>query len=164
MSEPILNILFGLERNEYSYIPWDTIDTSFKDIFINNFYWYISSIIDKFGPTQTLMILGVTLVVMTFLKTGSSYLASFFMIPIRTGVVRDIRNNIFSKILSLPIGFFTSEKKGDVMARMTGDVAEVETSIMASLDMLFKNPVMIIFYLLTMIPLSWTLNIFVLIL
>ena len=161
---PILNILFGLERNEYSYIPWDTIDTSFKDIFINNFYWYISSIIDKFGPTQTLMILGVTLVVMTFLKTGSSYLASFFMIPIRTGVVRDIRNNIFSKILSLPIGFFTSEKKGDVMARMTGDVAEVENSIMASLDMMFKNPVMIIVYLITMFTLSWQLTIFVLIL
>ena len=161
---PILNILFGLERNEYSYIPWDTIDTSFKDIFINNFYWYISSIIDKFGPTQTLMILGVTLVVMTFLKTGSSYLASFFMIPIRTGVVRDIRNNIFSKILSLPIGFFTSEKKGDVMARMTGDVAEVENSIMASLDMIFKNPVMIIVYITMMFMTSWQLTIFVLIL
>ena len=161
---PILNILFGLERNEYSYIPWDTIDTSFKDIFINNFYWYISSIIDKFGPTQTLMILGMTLVIMTFFKTGASYLASFFMIPIRTGVVRDIRNNLFSKILSLPIGFFTSEKKGDVMARMTGDVAEVENSIMASLDMIFKNPVMIIVYITMMFMTSWQLTIFVLIL
>ena len=161
---PILDILFGLKKNEYEFIPWgDTVD-SFKDTLINNFYWYVTSIIDKYGPTQTLMILGIVLIVMTFLKTGSSYLASFFMIPIRTGVVRDIRNNIFNKILSLPIGFFSSEKKGDVMARMTGDVAEVENSIMASLDMLFKNPVMIIVYLSTMFALSWQLTIFVLIL
>ena len=160
---PILDILFGLKKNEYSFIPWGGPET-FKDTVINNFYWYVTSIIDSVGPTRTLMILGVILIIMTFLKTGSSYLASFFMIPIRTGVVRDIRNSMFNKILSLPIGFFTSEKKGDVMARMTGDIAEVENSIMASLDMLFKNPVMIIVYLITMFALSWQLTIFVLIL
>ena len=107
------------------------------------------------------MILGAGLVFMTFLKTGTSYLSSYFMIPIRSGVVRDIRNYVFKKVVSLPIGFFTTERKGDVMARMTGDVAEIENSIMSSLDMMFKNPIMIIVYLTTMFLLSWQLTHFI---
>ena len=108
--------------------------------------------------------LAALLVVMTALKTGTTYLSSYFIIPLRSGIVRDIRNYMYDKILHLPIGFFTSERKGDVMARMTGDVSEIENSVMASLDMLFKNPVMIIVFLGVMIVISWQLTIFVLIL
>ena len=116
------------------------------------------------GESFALLILSIFLIIITFLKTGTSYLSSYFMIPIRTGVVRDIRTFIFDKVLSLPIGFFTNERKGDVMSRMTGDVAEVENSIMASLDMMFKNPIMIIVYLVSMFIISWQLTIFVLVL
>lgn len=114
--------------------------------------------------SATLALLAVLLVVMTALKTGATYLSSYFIIPLRSGIVRDIRNYVFDKITALPIGFFTSERKGDVMARMSGDVAEIENSIMASLDMFFKNPVMIIVCLGMMIAISWQLTVFVLIL
>ena len=160
---PILQILFRIDQKAYTFMAWDG-DGSLKEKLLNNFSWYVTQLIETSGAPYALMILGLFLVVMTFLKTGTSYLSSFFLIPIRTGVVRDIRNTIYRKIVSLPIGYFSGERKGDVMARMTGDVAEVENSVMASLDMLFKNPVMIIVYLTTMLVISWQLTLFVLIL
>lgn len=160
---PILEILFKMKENTYAYMEYGQ-GADMKDVFINNFYWFISKQIDLRGASTTLLILGAFLVLMTFLKTGTSYLSSFFLIPIRSGIVRDLRNHVFKKVVSLPIGFFTAERKGDIMARMSGDVGEVENSIMSSLDMMFKNPIMIIIYLATMFIISWQLTIFVLIL
>ena len=159
---PILEILFKMKEISYNFIPWETTGMDLKDIAINNFYWFITEQINTHSEAWALMILGAFLVVMTFAKTCTSYLSSYFMIPIRSGVVRDIRTFVFKKVISLPIGFFTTERKGDVMSRMTGDVAEIENSIMASLDMMFKNPIMIIIYLSTMFAISWQLTIFVL--
>jgi ABC-type multidrug transport system fused ATPase/permease subunit len=160
---PILQILFRIDQKVYTFMAWDG-DGSMKEKLLNNVAWYVTRLIEADGAPFALMVLGLFLVVMTALKTGTSYLSSFFLIPIRTGVVRDIRNTLYRKIVSLPIGFFSGERKGDVMARMTGDVAEVENSVMASLDMLFKNPVMIVVYLVTMLVISWQLTLFVLIL
>ena len=117
---PILEILFKIKTADYYFMPWDS--GSLVDICKNNFYYYITQIINESGPSYALFLLGVFLVVMTFFKTGASYLSSYFMIPMRSGVVRDIRNYVYEKVVSLPIGFFTSERKGDVMARMSGDV------------------------------------------
>ena len=160
----ILDILFKTGENNkvYEYMEWGT--AGFKDVAINNFYYYITTIIDEKGAGFALLILGVFLMVMTFFKTAATYLSSYFMIPLRSGIVRDIRNYVYEKVVSLPIGFFTSEKKGDVMARMSGDVGDIENSIMASLDMMFKNPIMIIVCLATMFAISWQLTLFVLIL
>ena len=159
---PILEMLFGLNTQTYSYMEWGSgkIDA----VLTNNFYYYVQCIIERYGQSTALACIAAALVVMTAFKTGCAYLSAFFMIPIRTGVVRDIRNQIYSKIVSLPIGFFSNERKGDVMARMSGDVTEVENSIMSSLDMMFKNPIMIIACLTMMIALSWQLTLFVLIL
>ena len=159
---PILEMLFGLNTQVYSYMPMGSgkIDA----VLTNNFYYYVQCIIERYGQSTALACIAAALVVMTAFKTGCAYLSAFFMIPIRTGVVRDIRNQIYSKIVSLPIGFFSNERKGDVMARMSGDVTEVENSIMSSLDMMFKNPIMIIACLAMMIALSWQLTLFVLIL
>lgn len=159
---PILEILFKTSEASYTFIPWSEGDL--KDILINNFYWFVSEQIKTHGAIWTLMLLGVWLIVMTFAKTMTSFLSSACIIPLRGGVVRDIRNFVYRKVVSLPIGFFTTERKGDIMSRMTGDVAEVENSIMTSLDMLFKNPIMIISYLTTMFILSWQLTLFVLVL
>ena len=159
---PILEILFKTSEATYSFIPWGEGDL--KDVVINNFYWLVSEQITVHGAIWTLMLLGVWLIVMTFAKTMTSYLSSACIIPLRGGVVRDIRNFVYRKVVSLPIGFFTTERKGDIMSRMTGDVAEVENSIMTSLDMIFKNPIMIISYLTTMFILSWQLTLFVLVL
>ncbi len=159
---PILEILFQTKEAHYDFIEWGTV--SLKDALVNNFYYAVTYLIDTYGQAVALMCLGVALVVMTFFKVGTSYLSSYYIIPIRTGVVRDVRNALYEKIVSLPIGFFTNERKGDVMARMTGDVSEVQNSIMSSLDMLFKNPVMIIVYFATMMSISWQLTVFVLIL
>ena len=159
---PILEILFKLKQASYTFMEWGS--GSIKDVAINNFYYYITTIIDEKGAGFALLILGVFLMVMTFFKTAATYLSSYFMIPLRSGIVRDIRNYVYEKVVSLPIGFFTSEKKGDVMARMSGDVGEIENSIMASLDMMFKNPIMIIVCLATMFAISWQLTLFVLIL
>ena len=137
---------------------------SFKDVAINNFYYYTQEAINNYGPQTTLAALAAMLVVMTGLKTGVSYLCSYFIIPMRNGIVRDIRNYVINKMISLPISFFTSARKGDVMARMSGDVAEIENSIMQSLDMMFKNPIMIIACLATMFAISWQLTVFVLVL
>ncbi len=159
---PILEMLFGLNTQVYSYMPIGT--RKIDAVLTNNFYYYVQCIIQRYGQSTALACIAAALVVMTALKTGCAYLSAFFMIPIRTGVVRDIRNLIYSKIVSLPIGFFSNERKGDVMARMSGDVTEVENSIMSSLDMIFKNPIMIIACLTMMIALSWQLTLFVLIL
>lgn len=162
MIVPILEILFKINEAHYVYMDMGAADL--KDVVINNFYYYVQEAINYYGAASTLALLAAALVVMTGLKCGTIYLSSYFMIPIRNGVVRDIRNDIYDKITTLPISFFTSERKGDVMARMSGDVAEVEASVMSSLDMFFKNPVMIIVYLATMVAISWQLTLFVLIL
>lgn len=159
---PILEMLFGIREAGYSYMAVGQGDL--KEVILNNFYYYTQEGIASFGPSKTLALLAAVLVAMTALKTGTTYLSSYFIVPLRNGIVRDIRNSMYEKILRLPIGFFTGERKGDVMARMSGDVAEIEASVMASLDMLFKNPVMIIVCLSTMIFISWQLTLFVLIL
>lgn len=159
---PILEILFKVNEGVYTFMPWDS--GALKDVAINNFYYYTQLTIEQYGQATTLGLLAVLLVVMTGLKTGATYMSSYFIVPMRSGIVRDIRNQLYDKIVKLPIGFFTSERKGDVMARMSGDVAEIESSIMASLDMLFKDPISIIVYLSMMIAVSWQLTIFVLIL
>ena len=159
---PILEMLFKIKEATYSYMPVGA--ASLKDVVVNNFYYYTQLAMESFGANATLALLAVALVLMTALKTGATYLSSYFIIPLRSGIVRDIRNYVYDKITSLPIGFFTVERKGDVMARMSGDVAEIENSIMASLDMFFKNPVMIIVCLGMMLAISWQLTIFVFIL
>ena len=159
---PILEILFKIKEANYHYMTLDS--GSIKDVAINNFYYFTQECITQWGPIQTLAAMAGLLVFMTMLKTGTAYLSSYFIIPMRQGIVRDIRNHVYDKIVTLPIGFFTSERKGDVMARMTGDVAEIENSIMSTLDMIFKDPIMIIVCLGMMIFLSWQLTLFVLIL
>ena len=159
---PILQMLFKINEASYTFIEWGS--ASLKDVAVNNFYYYTQMIIETWGQSAALATLAIALVIMTGLKTGAAYLGAYFLIPIRSGIVRDIRNTIYDKIVNLPIGFFTSERKGDVMARMSGDVNEVENSIMSSLDMMFKNPIMIIACLSMMIAVSWQLTIFVLIL
>lgn len=159
---PILEILFKIKEVTYTFMPMGS--ASIKDVAINNFYYYTQVLISRSGPSVTLAVLGIALVVMTALKTGSQYLSSYFIIPLRSGVVRDIRNFVYDKVTSLPIGFFTNAHKGDVMARMSGDVTEIENSVTSSLDMVFKNPIMIIVCLIMMIAISWQLTLFVLIL
>lgn len=159
---PILELLFQVKDTVYEYIAPGT--ASLKEVVVNNFYYYTQEAIRKWGPSVTLASLAGLLVVMTALKVGVTYLSSYFIIPMRSGIVRDIRNSIYDKIVSLPIGFFTNERKGDVMARMSGDVAEIQNSVMSSLDMMFKDPVMIIVCLGMMIAISWQLTLFVFIL
>lgn len=159
---PILEMLFELKQQAYVWEPvtWGNI----REACINNFYFITQQAIHDYGQSATLGLLGLLLVFMTGLKCGASYLASYFIIPMRSGVVRDIRNTIYDKVVSLPIGFFTNEHKGDVIARMTGDVGAVENSIMQSIDLMFKNPLMVIACLSMMIAISWQLTLFVLIL
>ncbi len=160
---PILQVLFKVNTRTYSFISWGNPDYSLIDTALNNVNWYVTQLIHTYGSSFALMMLAVVLVVMTLFKTGTAYLGSYFIIPIRTGVVKDIRNRINDKILTLPIGFFTEERKGDILARISGDVNEVENSVMSSLDMLFKNPILILIYLTTMTILSWQLTLFVLV-
>lgn len=159
---PILEMLFQIKEAHYEYMT--LADGSLKDVAFNNFYFYTQQAIQEWGQSATLALLAAALVVMTALKTGTAYLSSYFIIPLRSGIVRDIRNQLYDKITTLPIGFFSTERKGDVMARMSGDVTELEASVMSSLDMLFKNPVTIIVCLAMMIAISWQLTVFVLIL
>lgn len=167
---PILNILFKISYETYTYTDWTFAPFSFEawkatpELLKNNFFWFVSDMIETKGGSFTLIILGVFLIVSTFLKVGTMYMAFYTMIPIRTGVVRDIRNQINRKITELPLGFFSEERKGDIIARVSGDVNEIETSIMSSLDMLFKNPILILIYLIGMIAISWQLTLFVFIL
>lgn len=159
---PILEMLFKINESSYTFMPIGS--ANIKEVAVNNFYYYTQESIAHFGPEWTLALLGTLLVVMTGLKTGTAYLSSYFIIPLRSGIVRDIRNFVYDKITTLPISFFTSEKKGDVMARMSGDVAEIENSVMSSLDMMFKNPVMIIVCVAMMLTISWQLTVFVFVL
>lgn len=159
---PILEMLFQINTATYEYMTLD--QGSLKDVAVNDFYYYTQESIKDYGSGATLALLAAALVLMTALKTGATFLSSYFIIPLRSGIVRDLRNFMYRKITSLPIGFFTAERKGDVMARISGDVAEIENSVMASLDMLFKNPVLILVYLVTMLMISWQLTLFVFIL
>ena len=166
---PILNILFQIEERVTTYIPFSSLDLTSRagwsevtHVVTNNFGYFVSNLIETKGASFTLIILGIYLVLMTLLKVGATYLGGFFLIPIRTGVVRDLRNQLNRKILALPLGFFSEERKGDVLARITGDVGEVENSVMSSLDLLLKNPILIFVYLGSMLLISWQLTIFVL--
>ena len=160
---PILQILFqtGDDNVPQSLIPWSW--DNLQEAFSNNANYYVGQLIQDIGPTTTLLVIGIFLAFMTFFKTGAYFLSSATIIPIRTGVVRDIRNQLYRKITSLPLGFFSEERKGDIIARMSGDVAEVENSIMSSLDMLFKNPILIIAYFSTLLVISWQLTLFTLV-
>ena len=159
---PILQILFKMDTKVYEFIPWDTADMGLKDVAVNNFYYGVSQLIAEQGASLTLLILGVFLAVMTLFKTLAYFGSSAVMIPLRTGVVRDIRRQVYNKVLRLPLAFFSEERKGDIIARMSGDVTEVETSVTSSLDMLIKNPILIIVYFATMIAVSWQLTLFTL--
>ena len=157
---PILQILFKMDTTVYTFIPWDTTDASFKEIVINNAYYGVTMLIQDKGASVTLLLMCLWLGIMTFFKTSCYFGASAIMIPIRTSVVRDMRRELYNKILTLPLGFFSQERKGDIIARMSGDIGEVENSIMSTLDMLLKNPILIIFYIGTLILTSWQLTIF----
>lgn len=159
---PILQILFqtGDAEAATSLMAWDWGNV--QEVLMNNLNYYVNGLIADYGPTTTLLLIGLFLTVTTLLKTGFYFLTSACIVPIRTGVMRDIRNQLYEKITSLPLGFFSEERKGDIIARMTGDVQEVESSIMASLDMLFKNPVLIVAYFSTMLFVSWQLTAFTL--
>ena len=157
---PILQILFRTEGagNATHLMPWSF--DNIKEVLSNNADYYVTQLIANVGPTTTLLVIGLFLAFTTFLKTGAYFLSSATIIPVRTGVVRDIRNQLYRKITSLPLSFFSDERKGDIIARMTGDVQEVESSIMSSLDMLFKNPILITFYFGALIFISWQLTLF----
>ena len=160
---PILQILFRPEGagTATELMPW-SLD-NLKEVLANNADYYVTQLIANVGATTTLLLIGLFLAFATFLKTGAYFLSSATIIPIRTGVVRDIRNQLYHKITSLPLGFFSEERKGDIIARMTGDVGEIESSIMSSLDMLFKNPILIISYFTALIFISWQLTLFTLV-
>ena len=163
---PVLQLLFGLSETHTDYIPLSSIQgiNEFLDAVKNNLYYFLQTQIETQGAERVLLLLGGCLVVMTGLKCLTAWLANYFMVPIRTGVLRDLRAQLYTKVVGLPIGFFTEERKGDVMSRMTNDVGEVEASIMSTLDMLFKDPIMILVYLITLFCISWQLTLFVLIL
>ena len=160
---PILQILFqtGDAESATSYMAWDWGNV--QGVLMNNLNYFVTGLIAEYGQTTTLLLIGIFLGVTTFLKTGAYFLAAATIIPIRTGVVRDIRNQLYQKINALPLGFFSEERKGDIIARMSGDVQEIENSIMSSLEMLFKNPILIISYFAALIFISWQLTLFTLI-
>ena len=157
---PILNILFKTGENTqvYHFMEWGS--GSLKEVAVNNFYYYVTQMIETHGPQMTLLFMGLFLAFMTMLKTSCYFGSSAIMIPLRTGVVRDIRVMVYSKVMHLPLGFFSEERKGDIIARMSGDVGEIENSITSSLDMLLKNPILILLYISTLIVTSWQLTLF----
>ena len=157
---PILNILFktGANTQVYHFMEWGS--GSLKEVAVNNFYYYVTQMIEIHGPQMTLLFMGLFLAFMTMLKTSCYFGSSAIMIPLRTGVVRDIRVMVYSKVMHLPLGFFSEERKGDIIARMSGDVGEIENSITSSLDMLLKNPILILLYFSTLIVTSWQLTLF----
>ena len=157
---PILQILFqtGDAEAATSVMAWDWGNV--QTVLMNNLNYYVTQLIAEFGQTTTLLLIGIFLAVTTAFKTGAYFLSSATIVPIRTGVVRDIRNQLYQKINALPLGFFSEERKGDIIARMSGDVQEVESSIMSSLDMLFKNPILIVVYFSTLLFVSWQLTLF----
>ena len=155
---PMLQILFKTEGGPAAthLMKWELE----KDVIVNNFNYYMQELLQNYGATNTLLIIGLALAFMTALKTSAYFLSSATIIPIRTGVVRDIRNQLYQKITSLDLGFFSDERKGDIIARMSGDVQEIENSIMSSIDMLFKNPILIVSYFVAMLIISWQLTLF----
>ena len=157
---PILNILFktGANTEVYHFMEWGS--GSLKEVAVNNFYYYVTQMIETHGPQMTLLFMGLFLAFMTMLKTSCYFGSSDIMVPLRTGVVRDIRVMVYSKVMHLPLGFFSEERKGDIIARMSGDVGEIENSITSSLDMLLKNPILILLYFSTLIVTSWQLTLF----
>ncbi|MBR4817491.1 MAG: ABC transporter ATP-binding protein [Bacteroidales bacterium] len=158
MIMPILNMLFSLDDEVYTFIPWESVHSS-KEL-INNLYYYVAEFTGSYGASRTLLLLCLFLCVMTVFKTACYFGSAAVMIPIRTGVVKDMRMDIYNKILSLPIGFFSQEKKGDIIARMSGDVQEVENSITGTLDMLIKNPILIVGYFAVLLFISWQMTLF----
>ena len=158
---PILQILFKINDKVYEFIPWDAA-VDIKEKATNNMYFYVTQLIDQYGGSVTLLVLGLFLGVMTALKTSCYFGSSAVMVPLRTGVVRDIRITVYNKMMRLPLGFFSQERKGDIIARMSGDVGEIEYSITSSLDMLIKNPILILFYFGTLVFTSWQLTLFTL--
>lgn len=163
---PVLQILFGINERVAQNMSFDAVSTvdEWLSVVKNNMFYWLQMQIDERGAGWVLFLLGLALVVMTFLKVATSYMASYFMIPIRTGVLRDLRRMLYNKVIELPLSYFSEEHKGDIMSRMTSDIGEVEASIMSSLDMMFKDPIMILIYLFTLLFLSWKLTVFVLIL
>ena len=157
---PMLQILFKINDAVYAFIPWDDAAHSLKEKIINNAYYWVTQLMESIGASRTLLILCLLLGLMTLLKTACYFGAAGVMVPIRTGVLRDLRMQLYNKILALPLGFFSQERRGDIIARMSGDVNEVENSIMSSLDMLIKNPILIVFYFATLIFISWELTLF----
>ena len=158
MIMPILNMLFSLDDEVYTFIPWESVHSS-KEL-INNLYYYVAEFTGSYGASRTLLLLCLFLCVMTVFKTACYFGSAAVMIPIRTGVVKDMRLDIYNKILSLPIGYFSQEKKGDIIARMSGDVQEVENSITGTLDMLIKNPILIVGYFAVLLFISWQMTLF----
>ena len=165
---PILNLIFKVDKTNYVYMAFDFSSGDswghLKEIVTNNFYWYFSKVLETNGASRVLFILAAYLVVTTIFRVTTMYLSYYYLIPIRTGVVRDLRNQINDKIISLPLSFFSEERKGDIISRISGDVNEIEFSIMSSLDMLFKNPILILTYVIGMFIVSWQLTLFVLVL
>ena len=162
---PILRILFKISTETYEYVPFSQTQgmEGFFHVLKNNFFYKITEYISVYGEAKTLLILGLVLIIMTFFKTACYFGSSAVMVPMRNGVVRDIRIQIYDKVLSLPMGFFSKERKGDIITRMSGDVSEIENSITQSLDMLIKNPILILVYLGTLVAISWQLTIFTLV-
>ncbi len=160
---PMLKILFRLDTTRYTFIPWDTPDASFKDILLNNLYYYTTDLIHIYGASTALLFIGLFLITATLVKTSCYFASVGIMVPMRTGIVRDIRSSVYHKIVSLPLSFFSDERKGDIMARMSGDVNEIENSITGSLDMLIKNPILLFCYFGVLIYTSWELTLFTLI-
>lgn len=159
---PLLQILFKIDNKVYEFIEWNDPAVSFKDTIINNAYYYVGILKDTIGPSSLLILIGLFLVVTTAVKTACYFGSSAIMVPLRTGIVRDIRIRIYNKILGLPLSFFSNQRKGDIIARMSGDVGEIEFSITSSLDMLIKNPILILFYFTTLMFISWELTLFTL--
>ena len=160
---PMLQLLFGLDTTRYEFIPWDAASPGLKDIIVNNLYYYTTQLIAVYGASTTLLLIGLVLVLATLLKTSCYFASVGIMVPIRTGIVRDIRTAIYHKITSLPLSFFSAERKGDIIARMSGDVNEVENSIMGSLDMIIKNPILLVCYFGVLLYTSWQLTVFTII-
>jgi len=160
---PMLNLLFKLDTTTYTFIAWDAAGHSTKDILVNNMYYYTQQIMLEYGASTTLLLIGSFLVAATLLKTGSYFVSAGIMVPLRTGIVRDIRSQVYHKIVSLQLSFFSSERKGDIIARMSGDVNEIENSITGSLEMLIKNPILLTCYFSVLIYTSWQLTLFTII-
>ncbi len=159
---PILNILFKIDTTKYEYIPMDIHNLN-KDVLVNNGYYYINYIIDQYGAFITLVFMGLVLIFMTLLKTSGYFASSAVMVPLRTGIVRDIRIEVYNKVLRLPLSFFSEERKGDIIARMSADVSVVENSLTSSLDMLIRNPIALVVCFITLFSVSWELTLFVLV-